>query len=263
MNRCVQCLRCVRYCDEVMDVKALAPVGRGTMTEIKHFGAHPLDCEFCGGCVQICPVGAITSRLSMYEYRPWMLKRAETICGFCGDGCQITVQTKDQELIEVNSPHGAGRNNGDLCARGFFGFHATSHPRPTDPPVDPPQRRTGRGHVGRGVGICRRAGRCALKASPWAASLRRADLRPLHQRRTLSVPEIHAPGDRHQSHRQQRAVWTCQRRAGHATGARHASVDRRRSRTSLRADVLLLVGTNITETNPITGPQGERSRQET
>ncbi len=81
MNRCVQCLRCVRYCDEVMDVKALAPVGRGTMTEIKHFGSHPLDCEFCGGCVQICPVGAITSRLSMYEYRPWMLKLAETICG--------------------------------------------------------------------------------------------------------------------------------------------------------------------------------------
>ena len=128
MNRCVQCLRCVRYCDEVMDVKALAPVGRGTMTEIKSFGAHPLDCEFCGGCVQICPVGAITSRLSMYEYRPWMLKRADTVCTFCGDGCQITVQTKGQELIEVNSAQGAGRNNGDLCARGFFGFHATSHP---------------------------------------------------------------------------------------------------------------------------------------
>src|SRR5512132_3650605 len=128
MNRCVQCLRCVRYCDEVMDVKALAPSGRGTMTEIKAFGSHPLDCEFCGGCVQICPVGAITSRLSMYEYAPGMLKRAETICGYCGDGCQITVQTKGQELIEVNSAHGAGRNNGDLCARGFFGFHATSHP---------------------------------------------------------------------------------------------------------------------------------------
>jgi len=128
MNRCVQCLRCVRYCDEVMDVKALAPAGRGTMTEIKHFGPHPLDCEFCGGCVQICPVGAITSRLSMYEYRPWMLKRTDTICGYCGDGCQITVQAKNQELVEVNSSHGAGRNNGDLCARGFFGFHAASHP---------------------------------------------------------------------------------------------------------------------------------------
>jgi len=128
MNRCVQCLRCVRYCDEVMDVKALAPAGRGTMTEIKAFGPHPLDCEFCGGCVQICPVGAITSRLSMYEYRPWMLKRADTVCQYCGDGCQITVQTKDNHLIEVNSSYGAGRNNGDLCARGFFGFHATSRP---------------------------------------------------------------------------------------------------------------------------------------
>jgi formate dehydrogenase alpha subunit len=128
MNRCVQCLRCVRYCDEVMDVKALAPAGRGTMTEIKHFGPHPLECEFCGGCVQICPVGAITSRLSMYEYRPWMLKRTDTVCAYCGDGCQITIQTKDDEPVEVMSAHGAGRNNGDLCARGFFGYHATSHP---------------------------------------------------------------------------------------------------------------------------------------
>lgn len=128
MNRCVQCLRCVRYCDEVMDVKALAPAGRGTMTEIKHFTDHELDCEFCGGCIQICPVGAITSRLSMYQYRPWMLKRADTVCTYCGDGCQITIQTKDNELIEVNSAHESGRNNGDLCARGFFGYHATTHP---------------------------------------------------------------------------------------------------------------------------------------
>jgi formate dehydrogenase alpha subunit len=125
MNRCVQCLRCVRYCDQVMDVKALAPVGRGTLTEIKSFGAHELDCEFCGGCIQICPVGAITSRLSMYEFRPWMLKRTDSICGYCGDGCQITFQTKDNDLIEVNSTHGAGRNNGDLCARGYFGYHVS------------------------------------------------------------------------------------------------------------------------------------------
>src|SRR5438034_9658902 len=79
MNRCVQCLRCVRYCDEVMDVKALAPSGRGAMAEIKHFGTHPLDCEFCGGCVQICPVVAIPSRLLMYASRPWTLEPARTV----------------------------------------------------------------------------------------------------------------------------------------------------------------------------------------
>ncbi|NKB82108.1 MAG: NADH-quinone oxidoreductase subunit NuoG [Nitrospirales bacterium] len=128
MNRCVQCMRCVRYCDQVMDVKALAPSGRGTLTEIKHFSAHELDCEFCGGCVQICPVGAITSRLSMYDFRPWMLKRTDTICTYCGDGCHITIQKKQDELIEVNSTQGVGRNNGDLCARGFFGYHASVHP---------------------------------------------------------------------------------------------------------------------------------------
>jgi formate dehydrogenase alpha subunit len=128
MNRCVSCLRCVRYCDEIMDVKALANVNRGTMTEIAHFAGHPLDCEFCGGCVQICPVGAITSRLSLYEFRPWMMKRADTTCGYCGDGCSLILETRGEKVVEVMSSHGSGRNNGDLCARGFFGYQYVNHP---------------------------------------------------------------------------------------------------------------------------------------
>ena len=136
MNRCVQCLRCVRYCDEVVDAKALAPINRGTMTEISHFGSHQLDCEFCGGCVQICPVGAFTSRLSAYEFRPWMLKRADTTCGYCGDGCSLTLQTRGKTVIEVMSAYGEGRNNGDLCARGYFGYQYVNHPdRLTSPLV--------------------------------------------------------------------------------------------------------------------------------
>ncbi len=128
MNRCVSCMRCVRYCDEVMDAQALAAEGRGTLTQITHWAGNELECDMCGGCIQICPVGAITSRLSMYDYRPWMLKRTETICSYCGDGCQITVQQKNDQLIEVNSALGAGRNNGDLCVRGYFGYHAAVHP---------------------------------------------------------------------------------------------------------------------------------------
>ena len=132
MNRCVSCMRCVRYCDDVIGAKALAPTGRGSSTEIKHFGAHQLDCEFCGGCVQICPVGAFTNRVSMFDYRPWMLKRTDTTCGYCGDGCQLTFQTREQQsaantIIEVQSFYGTGRNNGDLCARGYFGFGFVNH----------------------------------------------------------------------------------------------------------------------------------------
>ncbi|MEO6112363.1 MAG: molybdopterin-dependent oxidoreductase, partial [Nitrospiraceae bacterium] len=251
MNRCVQCLRCVRYCDEVMDVKALAPVGRGTMTEIKHFGAHPLDCEFCGGCVQICPVGAIVSRLSLYEYRPWMLKRADTVCTFCGDGCQITVQTKDQELIEVNSAQGAGRNNGDLCARGFFGFHATSHPsRVTHPLI----RRNG-----------------ALVEATWEEAL------VFVAEQTNRLKLAHGPqafGGLISGRCTNEELYLFQKfmrltigtnnldssaRYGHVNGVRAMQLVQGTHRWTVtfeditQADVLLLVGTNITETNPITG----------
>ena len=135
MNRCVQCLRCVRYCDEVVDAKALAPINRGTMTEISHFTSHQLDCEFCGGCVQICPVGAFTSRLSGFEFRPWMMKRADTTCGYCGDGCSLTLQTRGKLVIEVMSAYGEGRNNGDLCARGYFGFQYVNHPERLTAPL--------------------------------------------------------------------------------------------------------------------------------
>jgi NADH-quinone oxidoreductase chain G len=251
MNRCVQCLRCVRYCDEVMDVKALAPAGRGTMTEIKSFGAHQLDCEFCGGCVQICPVGAITSRLSMYEYRPWMLKRADTVCQYCGDGCQITVQTKDNELIEVNSEHGAGRNNGDLCARGFFGFHAASHPdRLTKPLI----RRNG-----------------ALTETTWEEALEYTAEQVARIKRTHGAQAL---GGLISSRCTNEELYLFQKfmrvaigtnnldssvRYGHLNGIQALRRVQGTHRWTVtfediaQADVLLLVGTSITETNPITG----------
>ena len=251
MNRCVQCLRCVRYCDEVMDVKALAPVGRGTMTEIKHFGTHELDCEFCGGCVQICPVGAITSRLSMYEFRPWMLKRADTICTYCGDGCRITVQTKNNQLIEVNSAHGSGRNNGDLCPRGFFGYHVSTHPdRITQPMI----RRNGR-----------------LEAATWEEALE-------HVAETCIALKLkHGPQafaglitsrctneDLYVFQKFMRLVIGTNNidssaRYGQVNGVRALRRVQGTSRWTVTfedlvaADALLLVGTNVTETNPITG----------
>jgi NADH-quinone oxidoreductase chain G len=251
MNRCVQCLRCVRYCDEVMDVKALAPAGRGTMTEIKHFGPHPLDCEFCGGCVQICPVGAITSRLSMYEYRPWMLKRADTVCGYCGDGCQMTVHTKGKELIEVNSAHGAGRNNGDLCARGFFGFHTTSH---SDRLTHPLIRRNG-----------------VLVQTTWEEALEyvadRINTIKTSHGGTSFGGLISGRCTNEELYLFQKflrvAVGTnhidSSARYGHVNGLHAMQLVQGTHRWTvtfediLDADVLLLVGTNITETNPITG----------
>jgi formate dehydrogenase alpha subunit len=251
MNRCVQCLRCVRYCDEVMDVKALAPSGRGTMTEIKHFGHHELQCEFCGGCVQICPVGAITSRLSMYEFRPWMVKRADTICTYCGDGCSITIQAKNNELIEATSSYGAGRNDGDLCARGFFGYHVTTHPdRLTQP-------------------LIRREGR--LVAVTWEEALefvaeQISRLKLAHGPNAIGglISSRCTNEDLYVFQKFMRTVIGTNRldsgaRYGHVTGIhmlRRIQGTHRWTVTFediLSAQALLLVGTNVTETNPITG----------
>ena len=251
MNRCVQCLRCVRYCDEVMDVKALAPVGRGTLTEIKHFADHELDCEFCGGCVQICPVGAITSRLSMYEFRPWMLKRADSICTYCGDGCRITIQAKADQLIEVNSFQGAGRNNGDLCPRGFFGYHASTHP---DRLTQPYLRRNGE-----------------LQPATWEEALEYV------AEACLQIKLKHGPQafagligsrctneDLYVFQKFMRLVLGSHKldnsaRYEHINGVRALRRVQGTHRWSVTfedivsAEALLLVGTNITETNPITG----------
>jgi formate dehydrogenase alpha subunit len=142
MNRCITCLRCTRYCDEIIDSKALAAVGRGSQTEIEHFAAHPLDCEFCGGCVQICPVGAFTNRVSLYEFRPWMLKKTDTTCGYCADGCSLTLETRQREVIEVSSfQEMKGRNQGDLCVKGYFGFEFVNSPARLTRPL---MRRNGR-----------------------------------------------------------------------------------------------------------------------
>ena len=251
MNRCVQCLRCVRYCDQVMDVNALAPSGRGTMTEIKHFGAHPLDCEFCGGCVQICPVGAITSRLSMYEFRPWMLKRADTTCTYCGDGCQITLQTKGNDLIEVMSAHGAGRNNGDLCARGFFGYHVSTH---QDRLTHPLVRREGK-----------------LVQATWEDALeyvaeRAMKLKMAHGSQSFAglIGSRCTNEDLYVFQKFMRlAIGTNKldsgARYGHVNGVRALRRVQGTHRWTVtfedivHAEALLLVGTNITEANPITG----------
>ncbi|MFI5304847.1 MAG: NADH-quinone oxidoreductase subunit NuoG [Nitrospiria bacterium] len=123
MNRCVSCLRCVRYCDEIMEVRALGSVQRGVKSEISTFGRQELDCVFCGGCVQICPVGALTNRFSMYQFRPWELKKTETVCQHCADGCQMTLETYDSTLMRVTSEWGKGPNEGNLCAKGFYGYH--------------------------------------------------------------------------------------------------------------------------------------------
>ena len=123
LDRCVRCLRCVRVCDEVQGVTNLTAYNRGSHTEIGPFmGGSIFNCEYCGSCVSICPVGALTSKLFKYKARPWQTKRTETICTYCGCGCQFALETRNGEVLRVVTDYDKGVNEGSLCTRGRFGY---------------------------------------------------------------------------------------------------------------------------------------------
>ena len=121
-NRCVQCQRCVRVCAEAVGVGVLGAQGRGAHQEETSFLRTELDCDHCGNCIEVCPVGSFMRRPYRYKSRPWDLKSASSICPYCATGCRITIQERDGVVVRSLSKAGTGVNNELLCARGRFGF---------------------------------------------------------------------------------------------------------------------------------------------
>ncbi len=122
LNKCILCRKCVRVCNEVMGVGAVCYSGRGSQTQIGTFYGNRLDCEFCGQCVDICPVGALFHNLSKYRARIWETEEAQTICGLCSSGCSMIVRTKRGELVRVLGDSQKGINNSNLCVKGRYGY---------------------------------------------------------------------------------------------------------------------------------------------
>src|SRR3954449_6257318 len=89
--RCILCFRCVRVCDEGMGVKALGVGQRGANSVIIPNREDHLDCVECGMCIDICPVGALTSGTYRYKTRPWEMEYAPTVCTHCSNGCKTTL----------------------------------------------------------------------------------------------------------------------------------------------------------------------------
>ena len=100
-NRCIVCMRCVRYCDEVMGENALTSHQRGVHTEISSFDRQPLACEQCGNCVEVCPVGALTSKPYAFNARPWELRKTESVDVMDAQGVNIRVDTRGPQVMRV------------------------------------------------------------------------------------------------------------------------------------------------------------------
>jgi NADH-quinone oxidoreductase subunit G len=129
--RCILCYRCVRVCGEGMDVSALGVQLRGSSSVIAPNREDHLECEECGMCIDICPVGALTSGAYRYKTRPWEMKHVGTICTHCGDGCKTTLGVRrsdtGMDIVRGDNRDKSGINGDFLCIKGRYAFDYFDH----------------------------------------------------------------------------------------------------------------------------------------
>ena len=126
--RCILCYRCVRICNEGMGVNALGIANRGVIAEIVPNHHDHLECDECGACIDICPVGALTSGIYRYQTRPWEMEHVGTICTHCADGCRTTLGVRNGKIMRGNNRDRSGINGEFLCIKGRYGFDFVEHP---------------------------------------------------------------------------------------------------------------------------------------
>ncbi len=137
MNRCIDCFRCVRICDEVQGQRAWQIVGRGTDTHVVPSGASTLResaCVSCGACVDTCPTGALEDRPVLIGGPPDRWTR--TTCPYCGVGCELLIGTRDDHVVTAVPAPDAPVNRGHACVKGRYGHgFVHSDERVTEPMV--------------------------------------------------------------------------------------------------------------------------------
>ncbi len=101
MSRCIHCTRCVRFGQEIAGVMELGMIGRGEHSEITSFVGHAVDSELSGNMIDICPVGALTSKPFRYQARTWELARRRTVSMHDSLGANLVVQVKNDEVLRV------------------------------------------------------------------------------------------------------------------------------------------------------------------
>ncbi len=140
LDACIHCTRCVRACREAQVNDVIGMAGRGHLSKIVFDFDDPMGestCVACGECVQACPTGALmpSSALDADGVRTaWPDRRVDSVCPYCGVGCQITYNIKDDRILTVEGREGPA-NLGRLCVKGRFGFDYVTHPHRLTKPL--------------------------------------------------------------------------------------------------------------------------------
>jgi NADH-quinone oxidoreductase subunit G len=123
-ERCILCYRCVRFSQEVSEDHQLVLQERGAHSYVSTFDGHPYVAPFSGNIVELCPVGALTSRPYRFRARPWDIEDAGSVCTLCPAQCNVTLTVRDERVLRVLSRENPDVDDGWLCDRGRFAYPA-------------------------------------------------------------------------------------------------------------------------------------------
>ncbi len=130
-NLCILCHRCVNTCEHLVGRSAIALSKRGFNSKVsaapfQDLWINNMECEFCGNCIQACPVGALRPK-NRCEYRPWEVQKIESTCYNCKKGCKRVLLMKDNKIVDVVADP-ESENKGRLCNKGRFEFYDVQKP---------------------------------------------------------------------------------------------------------------------------------------
>jgi predicted molibdopterin-dependent oxidoreductase YjgC len=130
-SKCILCYKCVEACGvDAQNTFAIAVAGRGFSAHIATEFDVPLPdsaCVYCGNCIGVCPTGALMFKIEydMRQARTWnesLQTQTDTICPYCGVGCDLTVHQQEGQIVGVTSPLEHTVTHGNLCIKGRFGW---------------------------------------------------------------------------------------------------------------------------------------------
>jgi len=121
-ERCILCYRCVRFSQEISEDHQLVLQERGAHSYVSTFDGHPYAAPFSGNIVELCPVGALTSRAYRFRARPWDIEDAGSVCTLCPSQCNVTLTVRDERVLRVLSREHPEVDDGWLCDRGRFAY---------------------------------------------------------------------------------------------------------------------------------------------
>ena len=127
-ERCVLCYRCTRYYDEVAWEQELTVAERGVHSVIASQFDQPLTSVFSGNIIDLCPVGALTSRVWRFESRPWDMTHSPSVCSKCAVGCNVNLWQRRGQLVRVTSRENDDIDDGWICDRGRFDYTDVNDP---------------------------------------------------------------------------------------------------------------------------------------